>query len=224
MTTLTLFLAIAVVRSWNVHQLDVKSAFLHGDITKEVYMKFPKRYAPPLHIPNTVYGLKKSLYGLKQASRQWFSNHTDSLTTQGYVSSQVDHSLFYKTVDTNYTCVLMYVDDLVLGGNDLTKINHLKQLFYSSFSIKDMGPLKFFFGIEIATNSSGIHLSQYTLEILEKVEFLLSKPVTTPMDYKIHLTSQHSDPYPAPNFYKRLLENSYTSPLPDQTLALPLNK
>ncbi|CAL1377402.1 unnamed protein product [Linum trigynum] len=207
MTTVRLFLAIAASKSWHVHQLDVNNAFIHGDLTEEVYMKLPKGYKPPPNIINLVRRLKKSLYGLKQASRQWFAKLADCLIHQGFVPSQVDHSLFSKSVGASYTCVLVYVDDLLVGGNDLAAINQLKLVLHQAFSIKDMGQLKFFLGIEVARNHSGIHLSQrkYTLEILEEADVLLSKPVSTPMDYKQHLSSTHSDPYPDPSFYRRLV-------------------
>ncbi|CAL1397374.1 unnamed protein product [Linum trigynum] len=207
MTTIGTFLAIAALRNWHIHQLDVNNAFLHGDLQEEVYMTLPKGYKPPPGFTNPVCRLKKSLYGLKQASRQWFSKLTDKLQQVGYSQSRADHSLFYKVTDSSYTCILIYVDDLLVGGNDLAAIQELKGFLHSEFSIKDLGVLRFFLGMEVARNNNGIHLSQrkYALEIIEEANLLDSRPVTTPMDYKTHLTSICEVPFDDPELYRTLV-------------------
>ncbi|CAL1400683.1 unnamed protein product [Linum trigynum] len=207
MTTVRTFLAIAYMKNWHIHQLDVNNVFLHGDLQEEVYMTLPKGYDPPPGFINPVCKLKKSLYGLKQASRQWFSKLTEKIQTLGYIQIMADHSLFFKVTDSTYTCILIYVDDMLVGGNDLTEITRLKQFLHNEFSIKDMGNLRFFLGIELARNNKGIHLSQrkYTLEILEEAELLDSKGVTTPMDYKLHHSSQVETPYEDPEHYRTLV-------------------
>ncbi|CAL1388176.1 unnamed protein product [Linum trigynum] len=207
MTTIRTFLAIASIRNWHIHQLDVNNAFLHGDLQEEVYMTLPKGYDPPPGYIHPVCRLRKSLYGLKQASRQWFSKLTDKLQEVGYIQSMADHSLFYKATETSYTCILIYVDDLIIGGNDITEINFLKQFLHTAFSIKDLGVLRFFLGTEVARNNKGIHLSQrkYTLEISEEAGVLDSKTVTTPMDYKLHLSSSVDTPYSDPEHYRTLI-------------------
>ncbi|CAL1403622.1 unnamed protein product [Linum trigynum] len=207
MTTVRTFLAIAAMRNWHIHQLDVNNVFLHGDLEEEVYMTLPKGFVPPPDIPNSVCRLRKSLYGLKQASRQWFSKLTDTLIRVGYVQSKADHSLFYKATDTSYTCILIYVDDLVLGGNDLSEITALKEVLDKEFSIKDLRNLKFFLGIEVARSTTGIHLSQrkYTLEIIEQANVLDSKSVSTPMDYKVHLSNDPDSLFEDPELYRTLV-------------------
>ncbi|CAL1368595.1 unnamed protein product [Linum trigynum] len=207
MTTIRLFLAIAAAQDWHVHQLDVNNAFLHGDLDQEVYMMLPPGYNPPPGFKNPVCRLKKSIYGLKQASRQWFTKLADKLQSQGYMPSKVDHSLFYKSSGSSYTCILIYVDDLVIGGNNLADIHQLKSFLHQTFSIKDLGKLKFFLGIEVARSSKGIHISQrkYTLEILDEVDLIHSRPATTPVDYKVHLSVEHNDPYHDPEEYRKLV-------------------
>ncbi|CAL1361098.1 unnamed protein product [Linum trigynum] len=207
MSTIRLFLAIVASQNWHIQQLDVNNAFLHGDLDQEVYMMLPPGYVPPPGLKNPVCRLKKSIYGLKQASRQWFTKLAEKLQSQGYIASKVDHSLFYKQSGSSYTCILVYVDDLVIGGTDIGEIEHLKSFLHQTFSIKDMGDLKFFMGIEVARSKKGIHISQrkYTLEILEEADLLNCKPVTTLMDYKLHLSAEHSDPFPNPEAYRRLV-------------------
>lgn len=115
---------------------------------------------PGLHVsaPHTVCKLQKSLYGLKQASRQWNAKLTQALIETGYVQSKSDYSLFTKNTTTGLTCILVYVDDLVLAGDDFNEIRSIKQHLDALFSIKDLGTLKFFLGIEVARSKQGITL------------------------------------------------------------------
>ncbi|CAN1753275.1 Retrovirus-related Pol polyprotein from transposon TNT 1-94 [Linum perenne] len=207
MTTIRTFLAMASIQKWHLHQLDINNAFLHGELEEEVYMKLPLGLETSVSSRNTVCRLHKSLYGLKQASRQWFSRLSDTLKQQGYMQSKVDYSLFLKNHDGHFTAALVYVDDLILGGNNLLEIESLKRSLNDEFKIKDLGTLKFFLGLEVARNHEGIHLSQrkYTLEILEEAGFLSSKPVTTPMDSKVHLSSSGSEPFEDGECYRRLV-------------------
>jgi hypothetical protein len=110
-------MAIAASQNWPLFQLDVNTAFLHGDLTKEVYMKPP----PSLHVthPDLVCKLQRPLYGLKQANRQWNTKLlTETLISLGYIQFKADYSLFTKHTNHGLTIILVYVDDLVLGGTD----------------------------------------------------------------------------------------------------------
>lgn len=147
MTTVRVLLSLASTHQWHLLQLDVNTTFLHGDVNEEVYMIPP----PGLQIsdPTMVCKLQKSLYGLKQASRQWNAKLSQVLLASGYVQSKADYSLFVKAIGPSFTAILVYVDDLVLAGNDLIEITKMKQLLDDKFSIKDLGNLKFFLGFEI---------------------------------------------------------------------------
>lgn len=124
MTTVRALLSIAATRNWLLQQLDVNTAFLHGDLNEEVYMEVP----PGLIVsdPNMVCKLEKSLYGLKQASRQWNAKLTHALISLGFSRSKADYSLFTKSSSTGFTAILVYVDDLVLAGNDQNQILTVK--------------------------------------------------------------------------------------------------
>ncbi|XP_019435884.1 PREDICTED: uncharacterized protein LOC109342338 [Lupinus angustifolius] len=206
MTTIRVILPLASTNNWYLHQLDVNTAFLHGDLKEVVYMKVP----PGLTVsqPNLVCKLEKSLYGLKQASRQWHAKLTAVLLQSGYTKSLADHSLFIKHVSSSFTAILVYVDDLILTGNNMIEITEIKKLLDNEFSIKDLGELKKFLGMEIAQSSKGILLYQrkYTLDLLEETGMLACKPCSTPMEYAGKLVhSKSGTPLADPSLYRRLI-------------------
>jgi hypothetical protein len=139
MSTLCLLLAISAAKLWYLHQLDIDNTFLHGYLSEEVYMKIPLGFKTSK--PNQVCFLKRSLYGLKQASHQWFSTISAALTSQNYFKSPADHTLFIKRTSTSFTALLIYVDDVVLAGNCVEEIHSIKHFLHSKFKIKDLGEL-----------------------------------------------------------------------------------
>jgi len=116
LTTVRVFIALATARAWPLFQLDINNAFLHGFIDEKVYMVPPQGYNKAL--PGQVCKLRRSLYGLKQASRQWNIELTKFLVGHGFVQSKSDYSLFSKVVNDRYIFLLVYVDDLLITGND----------------------------------------------------------------------------------------------------------
>jgi len=128
--------------------------FLHGELHVDVYMEIPKGVNSQK--PNQVCKLKKSLYDLKQASRKWYEKLAIFLLQQGYVQAVVDHTLFFHTSTNTFTALLVYVDDIILAGNSITKITRIKHMLDSSFKIKDLGKLKYFLGLEVAYSLLGI--------------------------------------------------------------------
>ncbi|XP_078160840.1 uncharacterized protein LOC144556253 [Carex rostrata] len=182
LTTVRCLLAVAAVRGWHLYQLDVNNAFLHGDLHEEVYMKMP----PGLERKgeNMVCRLRKSLYGLKQTSRNWFDKFSTSLKSVGYTQSLADYSLFTRRISTGFVAVLVYVDDVVIAGDDQASIEWLKRYLSSSFHIKDLGRLKYFLGIEVAHSPEGLFLNQrkYALDILGESGMIGVKPCDFPME------------------------------------------
>jgi hypothetical protein len=209
LTTVRTLLSLASIQNWHLEQLDVNNVFLHGDLQEEVYMTIPKGYTLPHLSPNTkVCKLNKSIYGLKQASRQWYSKLSETLTSLGYHHSTADHSLFTKFSPNNlFTALLVYVDDIVLTGNDVTEICSVKALLHSKFCIKDLGPLRYFLGLEVARSTSGILLNQrnYTLDLLSKTGMLASKPSPTPYNSSIKLICTDSPLFHDITQYRRLI-------------------
>ncbi|CAM8877175.1 unnamed protein product [Rhodiola kirilowii] len=189
MTTLRCILAIATARGWPLFQLDVDNAFLHGVLEEEVYIKLPPGFYDSEKRSVKVFHLHKSIYGLRQASRQWFSRFSDALTSYGFVQSATDPSLFILRKADSFTILLVYVDDVVITGTSSTIITDIKNFIHEKFRIKDLGHLKFFLGLEMVRSDSGLHLNQrkYALDLLRDNNLLDCKLSQTPMEIKHRL-------------------------------------
>lgn len=205
LVTVRVLLSLAALQGWHLHQLDVNNAFLHGDLDEEVYMTLTPRFGRKGE--TRVCKLNKSLYGLKQASRQWFLKFSSALKSAGFQQSKADYSLFVRSHQGSFTAILVYVDDVILAGNDIKLINDSKEFLSKQFKLKDLGQLKYFLGIEVARCSKGISLSQrkYALEILEDVGFLGAKPTRFPMEQNLALTQSNGDLLSDPSVYRRLV-------------------
>jgi hypothetical protein len=180
MVTVRLLLSVTALRGWHLHQLDVNNAFLHGDLDEDVYMTLPPGFGRKGE--TRVCKLHKSLYGLKQASRQWFIKLSGALKAAGFHQSLSDYSLFVQSHHGNFLALLIYVDDVILAGNNLQDIENTKLFLSKQFKLKDLGQLKYFLGIEVARSRHGISLSQrkYALDILDDAGFLGVKPSRFP--------------------------------------------
>jgi hypothetical protein len=156
--TVRTVLSLALARSWPVHQLDVKNAFLHGLLTETVYCSQPAEFVDSSR-PDMVCRLNRSLYGLKQAPRAWNHRFAALLLTLGFVEAKSDTSLFiyHHGADTAY--LLLYVDDIVLIARRI--ITALQQ----EFAMKDLGVLHHFLGVTVEPHPAGLllHQRQYTL-------------------------------------------------------------
>jgi len=120
---------------------------------------------------NKVCRLKKSLYGLKQSPRAWFERFGKAVKSYGYIQSQADHTLFFKHAsDGNKAILIVYVDDIMMIGDDNGEIEELKRRLAHEFEIKDLGPLKYFLGMEFARSKEGIFVNQrkYILDLLSE--------------------------------------------------------
>ena len=148
LTTVRLFIAIATAKQWPLHQLDINNAFLHGYIDDEVYMLPSQGYS--LALPGQVCKLQRSLYGLKQASRQRNVEMTKFLLSKGFHQFKSDYSLFTRQHQGTYIFILVYVDDLLRTGDDSSGISALKDSLHNTFTIKNLGLAHYFLGIEIA--------------------------------------------------------------------------
>ena len=209
--TVKVLLALASVHKWHIVQMDVNNAFLNGDLFEEVYMDLPLGYKVPSQTSNSsgklVCQLHKSIYGLKQASRQWYSKFSQAMINFGFHQSKSDYSLFTKGSGSSFIALLVYVDDIIITCPSVEHIDSLKELLYNQFKLKDLGSLKYFLGLEIARSAAGIVLSQrhYALQLLEDAGFLASKPALVPTDPKLLLNSTDGDLLSDPSSYRRVI-------------------
>ena len=169
--------------------------------------------------------LHKSLYGLKHSPRAWFGRFNDVVMQYGMLKCKSDHSVFYKKTDAGIILLVVYVDDIIITGNDDSGISSLKSFLHSQFQTKDLGPLKYFLGVEIARSKKGIFLSQrkYVLDLLTETGKLGAKPCSAPMTPGLQLWKDDGEPFEDPERYRRLVGklNYLTVTRPD--IAYPVS-
>ncbi|CAM8929329.1 unnamed protein product [Rhodiola kirilowii] len=207
MTSVRCLLAVAASKSWPIYQLDVNNAFLHGTLDEEVYMKLPPGFYQREKSQGQVCRLIKSLYGLKQASRQWFAKFSEAFLAFGFQRSMNDYSLFTLEKGADFIFLLVYVDDVIITGTSHALIDDIKAYIHHKFQIKDLGTLKYFLGLEVARSLKGIFPSQrkYALEQLDDTCMSNCKPVKTTIDLKHKLSLSKAPLLSDPLEYKRLV-------------------
>jgi hypothetical protein len=181
--TVRTVLSLALERSWPVHQLDVKNAFLHGTLTETVYCSQPAGFVDSTR-PDLVCRLNKSLYGLKQAPRAWYSRFASYLQTLGFTEAKSDTSLFIFHHGDETAYLLLYVDDIVLTASSQTLLQRIIASLQREFAMKDLGVLHHFLGVTVEPRPSGLflHQRQFACDILERAGMADCKPCTTPVD------------------------------------------
>ncbi|XP_060669987.1 retrovirus-related Pol polyprotein from transposon RE1 isoform X4 [Ziziphus jujuba] len=197
--------AIAGSQSWPLFQMDVKNAFLHGDLQEEVYMRLPPGVQSDSQ--NHVCRLRRSLYGLKQAPRAWFQKFSNFLRTLDFKQSYNDPSMFLHHSAADITILLVYVDDIIITGTDPGGIKELQASLHSSFHMKDLGILTYFLGLEVHHSDRGIFVNQhkYTHDLIALAGLENSTPVDTPLEVNVKYSQTDGDLLPDPTIYRRLV-------------------
>jgi len=157
-TTIRTVRSIAVSSNWCIRQLDVTNAFLHGFLQEDVYMLQPPGFTHPSY-PDHVCHLKRSLYGLKQALRAWFSHLSNRLLELGFQASRTDTSLFIFGAGPTKIFILIYVDDIIVTSPSSILTDSLISKLQGDFPIKDLGRLHYFLGVEVLHDYRGLFLS-----------------------------------------------------------------
>lgn len=182
MDTVRLIIALAAQRGWKLHQLDVKSAFLHGELEEDVYVDQPKGYKKK-GSEQMVYKLHKALYRLKQAPRAWFIRLESYFIKEGFIRSPSEQTLFVKKKGDDILIVSIYVDDILFTSNNDELLEEFKYLMKKEFDMTDLGESKFFLGIEILQGSDGVFICQrkYASEVLSRFGMAESNAVRNPI-------------------------------------------
>eukprot|EP00253_Pinus_taeda_P027964 PITA_27964 len=177
-----MFLALSSFKKFKVFQMDVKSAFLNGDLEEEVYIEQPNGFILG-NDPNLVCRLKKVLYGLKQAPRAWYYCLYKYLHQQGFSKGSADSNLYIKVENDKLLILVVYVDDIIFGSNEEEMSQSFALVMQKEFEMSLLGELTYFLGLQIQQKEGGIFLSQtkYLKQILKKYGMEDAKLVCTPM-------------------------------------------
>lgn len=193
-TTLRALLAFVAEEDLHLHQLDVKTAFLNGELEEDIYMVQPPGYEQGG--PRVACHLKKAIYGLRQAPRTWHTKLTKELTALGFKTSIADAGLFIHTEGNKKTYLLVYVDDILIASKDMENVQNVKTVLGSIFDIRDLGEAKYFLGMEITRDRARgtIKLSQKKniADIITRFGMNDAKGKSTPISVGTRLTKNGS--------------------------------
>ncbi|CAH9123451.1 unnamed protein product, partial [Cuscuta epithymum] len=224
-TTIRLVLSLAVSRGWLLRQIDVNNAFLQGNLYDEVFMLQPPGFVDP-NKPTHLCRLHKALYGLKQAPRAWYQELKHFLLQLGFVNSRADTSLFIYHHHNHLIYILVYVDDIVITGSSSDFIEALIRDLGSRFSLKDLGALSFFLGIEVIPHRDGILLSQqrYILDLLSRTKMSACNGVSTPLASTAKLSLTSGQPLDDPEEYRSVVGSLQYLALTRPDVSYAVNK
>ncbi|GKA75322.1 retrovirus-related pol polyprotein from transposon TNT 1-94, partial [Tanacetum coccineum] len=201
-----IFIAFAAHMNMVVYQMDVKTAFLNGNLREEVYVSQSDGFVDPNN-PNHVYKLKKALYGLKQAPRAWYDMLSSFLISQDFSKGSVDPTLFIRKEGKELLLVQVYVDDIIFVASTPELCDLFAKIMCSKFKMSIMGKISFFLGLQIFQNPRGIFINQskYALESLKKYGFYSFDPVDTPMVEKSKLDEDKEGKSVDPSHYHGMI-------------------
>lgn len=183
--TVRLLLALAAKNELQVHHLDVKTAFLNGEISEDVYVTQPEGFEKKGK-ENMVYKLLKALYVLRQAPRAWYAKLNFCLDSLGFKRCSSEHGVYTRMNGDGKLIIAVYVDDLLVIGNNFEAIESFKQQMSQNFEMTDLGKLNYYLGIEVEQGEGCIKLRQtgYAKKIIEKAGMKGCNPTKYPMDPK----------------------------------------
>jgi hypothetical protein len=193
--TIRVLLALAAAYKLLVHQMDVKTTFLNGELEEEIYMQQPEGFVVKGQ-ESKVCRLIKSLYGLKQAPRQWHEKFNNTLTTVGFCVNEANKCVYYRFSGGKCVIMCLYVDDILIFGTDLEAIMETKVFLSKNFDMKDLGEADVILNIKLIKDEDGITLSQshYVEKVLTRFGHMDRKPVTTPYDPPYTLSKHEGEP------------------------------
>ena len=223
--TIQLVLAIAAQLELNVYQMDVKSAFLNGELKEEVYVEQPRGYEVK-DKKEKVHRLNKALYGLKQAPQAWNSKIDSYFQNSGFQKSPHEPALYFMKNEADFIIVCLYVDDLIYFGSNHHLLADFKHSMMRNFEMTDLGIMKYFLGMQVKQGRGEIFISQekYAADILKKFYMKDCKAVSTPMALNEKLNSNDGAKKVDENQYRSLVGSLIylTHTRPDITQAVSM--
>ena len=204
--TIKLLLAMAAQRNWKIHHLDVKSAFLNGELEEEICVRQPEGFEV-VGQEEKVYRLYKALYGLKQAPRAWYAKIDAHLLNHNFRRSSSESTLYVKQFNSQERLIIsLYVDDLLVIGSNDDLVAQFKKQMESEFDMSDLGLVSYFLGMEITQLPNGVHISQrkYASDMLKKFKMFLCKLVASLLVYKCKLSKDDGKKLVNPTRYRSI--------------------
>jgi hypothetical protein len=225
-TTVRLVLSITVSNGWTLRQLDINNAFLQGTLAEDVYMAQPPGFHD-LDKPEFVCKLRKAIYGLKQAPRAWYHELRNFLHASGFSNSLADTSLFIFHQQSHLIYLLVYVDDIIVTGDNEHAINQFIQRLAARFSLKDLGSLQYFLGVEIQSHPTGGKLlsqHRYIMDLLHRTNMAYAKPTSTPLPPGCKLSLDMGAPLADPTHYRATIGSLQYLSLTRPDVCFAVNK
>ena len=189
--SIRILLAIAAYYDYEIWQMDVKTAFLNGYLEEEIYMEQPEGFTSS-QTSGLICKLKKSIYGLKQASRSWNLRFDEVIRGSGFIKNEEESCVYKKSSGSMVVFLVLYVDDILIIGNDIGMLQSVKSYLSKNFSMKDLGEASYILGIKLyrdrARRLIGLSQSSYIDNVLERYSFSNCKTVNIPFRHGIHLS------------------------------------
>ena len=209
LSSIRTLIVVSAACKWPLFHMDVKNAFLNGECSKEVYMKLPHGYSHPPGFPYRVFRLRRTLYGLKQAPRAWFAKFSSTISQHGFSGSSFDTTIFMRRSGHGINILLLYVEDMIITGDDMQGIEDLKYFLDRQFEMKDLDPLNYFLSLEVSSSADCYYLTQakYTSDLISRASITDSKIVDTPIEYNSRLNSHDSKSLSDATLYRLLVGN-----------------
>jgi hypothetical protein len=206
MESVRMLLAAAAQEGWFVHHMDVKSAFLNGELKEEVYVQQPPGFVAAGH-EEKVLKLNKALYGLRQAPRAWNVKLDSSLQVKGFTRCASEHGMYTRGAGEARVVVGVYVDDLIITGANSAVVEKFKEEMRQTFRMSDLGLLSFYLGIEVKQGNKCITLGQpaYAKKLLEKARMVNCNPCSTPMEVRLQLSGKSTSEEVDATMYRSLV-------------------
>ena len=211
--------------SLDIQQVDVNNAFINGELQEVVYMSQPTGFVNS-NKPDHVCKLRKALYGLKQAPRAWFGKLKQAFITLGFKVSVSDRSLFIFTHKGDMIFLLVYVDDILITGNNFVLIKRVTDDLNQCLALKTLGLVGYFLGFEVHRDKTGILLTQskYISDLLKNTNMADAKSYPTLMCSSNKLTRDQDNLFEHPSLFRNLIGGLQYLTLSRPDIAFSINK